>query len=650
MNEPSPTLQRLISALDALPVAPNLLRLARTLEQCPLELSDVEPWVRETSATYHRATVVRRDGYELLVITWKNGQGSAPHDHCGSVSAMKVISGTAVEETFVPSDDGYAQHVSSTEIKAGGLTAWHDSGVHAIRNPGGDVLVTLNVYSPPLTDFRRFATEPKVSRPTITVKSPRCHTVLVVGGGFSGTMTAAQLLRKAENSGTPLRVVLTERRGTLGEGVAYSTPDEAHLLNVPAGRMSAWPDRPGDFVEWVTKNIRAVEPGEFVPRCWFGRYVRETLVDVSRQAVHSKCDTVLDEVRRITRHPDSGWIVHFARGSSLVVDDVVLAIGHRPPADPLAACWNGSRSHYIADPWRPFACSAVEKSDPVVVLGSGLSAVDTLMSLGTSERTAPVYLISRRGLLPRMHRKPGPAAADLSAMIADCLQQSGGLSFRSLTARMRKLIEGEIGKDQGQDWRAFIDGLRPHTNRIWQSASASERTRFLRHIRPIWEVLRHRMAPEIGERLSQWTTNGLVKVVPGRISSVIASADELQVLIRERGEERLTPLKAKWILNCTGPEPSNRPESNPAIGSLLLHGWLVPDSLHLGLATTSHGTAIAANGNEVTDLRIVGTLRKPDSWESTAVPELRVQAEAAASQILSSIVAPQAQSSHRRAA
>jgi len=633
MHEPSPAVARLIAALDRATAAsrPDLLRLARILEATPLTEADVAPWIRETERAYHRAVVVHRDGYELLVITWRPGQGSPPHDHAGSVSAMKVVCGRAAEETFVLDGEGYAAGVATTLLGPGELTAWHDAGVHAVSNAGGDTLVTVNVYAPPLGQFRRFQAGHSEPSPSVTL--PARPTVLVVGGGFSGTVTAAQLVRQAEAAGTGLRIVLAERSGTIGEGVAYGTQDEGHLLNVPTGRMSVWPDRPHDFVDWANRSLGPTAPADFLPRAWYGRYVRETLVAERRQARLTTCETVFDEVRRISRRPGGGWVAHFASGSSILADEIVLCIGHRPPSDPLANVWTGPRSRYVSNPWRPFATSAIGPDEPVVILGTGLTAIDTLVSLTARSRTAPVHLVSRRGLTPRVHARPAPAATDMGDVAAACIGAADGLRVRDLVRRVRQSVAAAAAG--GTDWRSVIDGLRPHTAALWAAAGVNERRRFLRHVRPLWEVVRHRMAPELGQQLATWRRTGLLQIVAGRIETATAETTGVRLEVRRRGGEERITLEAAWVINCTGPEPSNRAEANPAMGSLLLRGWVTTDELNLGLLTTDDGQAVTNTGAAVPDLAVVGTLRKPATWESTAVPELRSQAAAVAAGIVS---------------
>jgi uncharacterized NAD(P)/FAD-binding protein YdhS len=635
MHEPSPALARLIAAIDRVAAGspPDLLRMGRALEETPLGVADVAAWIKETERSYHRAVVVRRENYELLVITWRAGQGSPPHDHAGSVSAMKVVCGLAAEETFVLDEEGYASSVAKNLLIPGDLTAWHDAGVHAVSNAGSDTLVTVNVYAPPLGAFRRF--NPQPADPVPAAESPIRPTILVIGGGFSGTVTAAQLVRQAEATGVGLRILIADRSGTVGEGVAYGTSDEAHLLNVPAGRMSAWPDRPSDFVDWVNRSVASTDPADFVPRAWYGRYVRETLLAERRHARVTACETLFDEVRRISRRPSGDWVAHFANGTSVLADELVLTIGHRPPCDPLADIWTGSRSRYVANPWRPFATAPIGPGDPVVILGTGLTAIDMLVSLNAVDRTAPVHLVSRRGLTPRVHVCPATAADDMETLATACLAGPRGLRVRDVVRRVRRAtVEAAAA---GTDWRGVIDGLRPHTAVLWASASSEERQRFLRHVRPIWEVVRHRMAPELGQRLETWRGNGLLEIVAGRIESAMATDAGVRLGVRRRGAEERITLDAAWVINCTGPEPSNRAEANPVIGSLLLQGWVTPDELNLGLLTTADGRAVGRGGDAVPGLNVVGTLRKPAAWESTAVPELRVQAEAVAAGIVSRV-------------
>jgi len=463
---------------------------------------------------------------------------------------------------------------------------------------------------------------------------PPAPTVVVVGGGFSGAATAAHLLRGIAHVGTPLRVVVMERCGALGEGVAYGTREATHLLNVRAGSMSAWPDRPDDFVRWATQRRGPVKPTDFLPRQWYGEYVRESLLTAAAGArPAAELSVVFDEVRRVARHPAGGWLVHLGRGDSMRADAVVLAIGHRAPSDPIGRRWNGPRPRFIADPWRPFAMNAVTPDEAVIVLGTGLTAVDAVLSLTHEPRRAPITLVSRTGLLPQAHAAQPLAPIDLKPIVAKLLAAPDKLRASKLLHALRR-----VGRTSPEaDWRSVVDGLRPHTVAVWQALPISERRRFLARLRPYWEAHRHRMALAVAERFRALRESDAVRISAGVVLSVLAEETGIRVVIRERGTKRALELDAAYVINCTGPGPSNSAAANPAIGSLLVDGLVRPDELGLGIETTAEGNAIDGHGQPVPDLYVVGTLRKPALWESTAVPELRSQAAAVAENLLARI-------------
>jgi len=630
----------LVRELDGLGAETSLIRLVHALDAAKLTADDVLPYVVENARGYHRQLIARQQHYELLVLTWLPGQGSAPHDHAGSISAMQVVRGQAAEGCWRIAPDGFVDLDYETTVSCGEMTAWQDAGIHSVRNscPAGSTLVTVHVYAPPLKDFRRFIPRSRPLRQKTSTNHGEPPTIVIVGGGFSGSMTAAQLLRRASSQSSKLRVVLVERQGAVGEGLAYGTRELCHLLNVPAGRMSAWPDRPNDFVEWTSARYRPVEPSEFLPRPWYGEYVRDTLLSTADASADVAGLTVMfDEVRRIARRPASGWMVNFARGLSIPATAVVLAIGHRPPPDPIGRLWSGPRNRFIADPWRPFAAGAVRPDHPIAILGSGLTAVDAVLSLAQEPRQMPITLISRRGLVPQSHAATAFTPADLQPLVAEMVAAPGGVDARLLFKRVRKLAR-ELA-DMGADWRSVVDGLRPHTSMLWNGMPAAERRRFLTRLRPYWEVHRHRMALDVAEKFHRLVSQGLVRIVSGSVASAQAHDDGVRLYVRERGEQRLLELNVAWVINCTGPAASNSAESNPAIGSLLVHGWVRPDELGLGLETSTAGHAVDVHNAALSDLIVVGTLRKPALWETTAVPELRAQAAAIAELALRQAVA-----------
>lgn len=626
-------LERLIDRLDGLGSRRTMVELAAALEEAELRYADIESYVKTSPHNYTRATVVLREQYELLVLTWTPGQASVPHDHGGSICAMLTMRGQAVEGNYSVAADGYVDLEYEKSFSAGEITAGDDAAVHTVHNPGNELLVTVHIYSPPLRDFRRFTQRPAAVNQPASADANGVPTVAVVGGGFSGSITAAQIIRQAKASGTTLRVVLLEVRGSIGEGLAYSSREDCHLLNVPAGRMSAWPDQPGDFVRWACGRDGKVTADDFLPRQWYGEYIRQTVMRAAADAGDSiEFSVAFDEVRRIARHPGGGWLLNLARGVPLRADAVVLAVGHRAPNDPLGRKWTGPRTRFISDPWKAFAMNAVPADDAVVILGTGLTAVDAVMSLVNRGHRGQITLVSRRGLLPQPHLAGNGPPVDLNAMVTE-LKSHPPLRALTLLRRLRQRV-AEAQAD-GIAWQYVIDGLRPHIAGLWGTMAISERRRFLSHMRAFWEVHRHRMPVPVANRFTALLASGAVRVIAGRTESVKADGEILHVVAREKQTGLVRELACGWIVNATGPSPSNSATANPAIGSLLIQGLLAVDEQNLGVKTAADGTAIDARGQTVSDLLVVGTLRKPELWESTAVPELRTQAANAARAVVS---------------
>lgn len=589
------------------------------LASCEIDLDDVSGFVEESPHGYARRRVARTDAFEMLVMTWKAGQGSVPHDHAKSLCALRVLRGRLHETRYTPASDGLVDATAGGDAGETEVLVDTSEHIHGLRNaPDAPcTLVTLHVYAPPLPELRRYAPRPDGSALASVftrTRVPHAPTVAIVGGGFSGTMVATQLLARATVEGLPLHLVVIDRQASFAEGPAYRTPDPRHLLNVPAANMSAWPDRPADFYDWARARDPRVEPTTFLPRKLYAEYVRARFFEcASRASERISAEVRRDEVAAITRTRGGRHRLEVS-GGTLDADVVVLATGHRQPDDPLARAWTGSRARYVEDPWSSLALTAIRPDETVLVLGSGLTAVDALLSIAKQPRTAPVLALSRRGLAPERHAEVRRAPIDPSEWLEPLLATPGGPSTRAL---MRALREASR---RAEDWRPVVDGLRPHTTRVWQSLSPTEASRFVRHARPFWEVRRHRMAPEIGRVVDEATAAGLFTSLAGRVRRAEADHDGVTIELCPRGEKGSRTLRTHWVVNCTG--PGSGPNLVPVVRSLVEAGHLELDALGLGVHTGRDGRAIAA-GRESEDLFIIGTLRKPELWESTAVPELR---------------------------
>lgn len=413
------------------------------------------------------------------------------------------------------------------------------------------------------------------------MRSDPAAPVAVVGGGFSGVMTAVQLARR----GVP--VVLIEAREQAGRGVAYGTTEPRHLLNVPAGRMSAFPDDPDHFRGWL-----GAEEGTFARRRDFGTYLTQLLAD------HPGVAHAQGRVSAMVRDGE-GWLLKLDDGRELTASAAVLALGNEAPAVP--AGWQDLP--LVADPWSAAAREALAglagREGEVLLVGTGLTTVDVLLSLEASGFAGRTIAVSRRGLAPRAHAPHDPVPVSLGE-----LPQG---SVRALTRWLRRQSEA-VG------FRAAVDSLRPHSIALWQGLPLEEQRRFLRHARPWWDVHRHRIAPELGSWLEARQESGRLEIIAARLGRI--ADGKVSLRLRNGGERIVEPL---LVINCTGPLGAVRRTSNPLLRQLLEDEQVAPDPLSIGLRT-DRDDRVAPR------LWAIGPLTKGMYWEMIAVPDIRGQA------------------------
>jgi uncharacterized NAD(P)/FAD-binding protein YdhS len=463
--------------------------------------------------------------------------------------------------------------------------------------------------------------------------------IVVIGAGASGLLTARSMLRAGDAS-----VVLIERDSSWSSGPAYATRDAQHLLNVPAGKLSVDCDRPFDFVDWASRRMPRVTPCAFLPRSSFGAYLRDSLDATARTTEHSRRSHLERITATATRvdlgssHTSDGPAarVRLGDGRSIDAAHVVLALGN-PRSRPLA----GYTEHVIDDPWSPCAVDLVAPDDTVVIVGSGLTAVDVALTFAARGHRGPLQMVSRRGLLPRPHDLGVPPAAPVGLP-----QHPDALTARCAMRWLRDAIA-----HSGGDWRAVLDAVRPHTNEMWNRISEPERARLLRHAGRYWEVHRHRIAPEVAARAAGLIAAGRLQLRTGGVERIERrSRSASRVVVREAHGER-SAIDAHWVVNCTGPDFDLRRSGCALVRSLLDAGMARPGSLGLGLDVSPDGSLVDASGFAASSMSVVGPLRRGSEWETTAIPELRVQAEQVATRITSTRPTPTTdRSPHRRGA
>jgi uncharacterized NAD(P)/FAD-binding protein YdhS len=447
------------------------------------------------------------------------------------------------------------------------------------------------------------------------------RTIVIVGGGFCGTVLAANLLRKPPSG--PTRLVIVERGGAIGRGVAYADRGFPYLLNVPASRMSANTAAPNEFLEFVQRRIPGAGGEDFLPRALYGEYLQEFLLAAQLSAPSNvRLDVLQGEVtnvRRLERHLPLQ--VELRDGRTLTADDVVLALGNPKPASLAVAAPVADHPAYVADPWSGEL--QFSRGQNVLLIGTGLTAADVINAASADpQRTPTLHALSRHGLVaPRQTAfRPDAFKGDGNALLL-----AASTSLRGLTKSVRLLARE--AESIGGDWREAITFVRNMAPTIWQRLSEHDRVRFLRHLRAQWDAHRHRLPLQLIERIELLRKSQRLHVHAGQLLRFVDRDGRIEVAWRPRGTGSESSATFDRVVNCTGPDYAVARSMEPLWRSLVQTGLCVPDALGLGLRTGPRGAVIDADGWPGPHLFYVGPMLRADLWEATAAAELRVHAE-----------------------
>lgn len=445
-------------------------------------------------------------------------------------------------------------------------------------------------------------------------------TVVIIGAGFSGTVLAAQLLRRAISS---IRIILVNRSGLVARGLAYGTNSPLHLLNVPSGNMSAYADQPEHFLNYCKSQDPTITGSSFVSRRLYGEYLNFVLKNAE---LHARPDVVFEqinaEVEAINQQTDS-IIVRLTDGGILNADHAVLALGNFTPADPLRLDSLLGPDYYLRDPWTPSPQKeATTAEEPILLMGTGLTALDIAIKLVQRGHRGPIHLISRRGLLPLPHRKTP------NHLIANTDFLNKLLECQPSASNYMRIIRSEIDAhhDSDLDWRDIIAAIRPITAKLWRSLDLVERRRFLRHVQPYWDAHRHRVAPASFDIFEQLLSSGQISITAGRISGISLIKNKLIVNIKLRKTQDISAIKVSRIINCTGPNTNIKLVNERLIKQLINSKLVIPDEHNLGILVNNDLSVTNDYPIGAATLSYIGPMLKAAYWEATAVPELRKHA------------------------
>jgi len=447
--------------------------------------------------------------------------------------------------------------------------------------------------------------------------------IAIVGAGFSGTAVAINLLRQAPPG--KLRIVLVDPREEIGAGVAYATRDYPYPLNVAAGQMSLDAAQPQDFLEFARSAGIHAAPGDYLPRQVFGEYLRARFDSARAAAARIHCVHHRASVLQLRRAPEGRFDLWLDDGTALRADQVVLALGNPPPATPRELAGIAGSHRYIRDPWSLGALAHREVGS-VLLLGSGLTMIDAALRLAAIRpRLRHIYVLSRHGWLPQ------PQASHAAPAMRPDVQSALGAARGSIRELVNSLrAEAAKVTRAGGDWREVVALARAQLPAAWQELDHEQRGRFLRHVRSIWDIHRHRVPAGPLGAVQTLARLGSLEVHAGRLEEAGVVDDAVEVLWRPRGATRARAWLVDRVVNCTGPDSCAERSGDPLVQSLLANGLIRCDSRSVGIYIASDGRVLGRDGTPVDSLYYIGPWLRARDWEATAVPELREHAAALA--------------------
>jgi uncharacterized NAD(P)/FAD-binding protein YdhS len=458
--------------------------------------------------------------------------------------------------------------------------------------------------------------------------------IAIIGGGFCGVMTAIHLMHGHEY---PLHIHIINKGYPFAKGVAYSPHTSCLLLNVPDNRMSAFADKPDDYVNWLEKNYPVNYTHEdeltsgFSTREQYGQY----LTHLWHKAVNQKdCNTFIttyDDYAYDMVEDSSRFYIYLKQHPVLTVDFVVLATGNVQPRMPSGIPLSFANSkYYFGNPWKNECIENLDPTKDILIIGNGLTMADTVLGLAVHGFTKNIYTVSPHGysLNPWNDTKPDYTGVDIKEIL------KGKIALSSLVQNLNR--HRKIAQYQQQSMYHAIDAIRPYAQKIWQSINREEKQQFLKYLRHLWGSIRHRVPAKMHGFIEGMYAQKRVFTYKGNVAALSEKDGVVNVTLNCDGV--LKHVQVQRIINCTGPEGNLKLSANELLKNLEKRGIIYPDELNMGVnANPENGSVIAHDGHYKNNLFVIGSNLKGILWESTAVPELRVQAQKLAGHLIENI-------------
>ncbi len=454
----------------------------------------------------------------------------------------------------------------------------------------------------------------------------------IIGGGFTGIILAVQIIRQSSQG---LSITIVNENNQFGLGVAYNPYSKYHLLNVVAGKMSVFRDEPNHFVHWLIDQPEYHDTDEenlktlFLPRHIYGRYLTDIWAKY-KSAAKRKGVIINEIVGRVTqlKMNENEVEVALENNTKLHFHQCVLATGNQLPGNPNVTNISFFKSsNYFQNPWCIDSVLGLKETDDVLIVGNGLTMVDTVLGLLEQGFRGRIHSLSRHGygILPHRESKVTFAIESVEKLTHMSL-----LELVQFVNFHRKQL-----RTKGISVEVIVDALRPHTQEIWRNFTINERRLFMLRFRHLWGVARHRIPLSIHDKIQQLRTENKLHILSGKIINFSECENLIRVTYIDKNGI-INSLDVARVINCTGPESDLGKLDGHFLHSAFNYQIISQDELKLGISTDIKTYRVKkSDGNSYPNLYTIGTNLKGELWESTAVNELRGQTEHLAKRLTS---------------
>jgi len=391
--------------------------------------------------------------------------------------------------------------------------------------------------------------------------------IVIIGFGFSGLAFLASFVKNCTASSIT-DIDIFEKSDNLARGLAYSTNDLDHLLNVPAYKMSIFEDTPDDLMQWFLQNGYNYDKNAFIPRLIYGQYLESVFNDTLNLAKRKNITINIyhKEIKNIEK-VNNGFIIF-----ETFYNKVIYTCGNFAKQIPnTISCFHEK------------AITSIMSKD-VMIFGTGLSMIDVCLTLNKNIHIKNITAISRNAKLQSIHK---PEYFDIKIDPTITLNDVKNLKLSDIIHKFR------ISLNKHEDWRIGFDSIRPISQNLWMGLDMKDKKKFLTKILSFYSKCRHRIPPMQMGVINRMLENGKLKIMKGNYKDFI----KLEIP----------------KINCLGIEMNVKKIQNELLHNLISNNILKIHETNFGISSN------------ITNFHVISPLLIGELGEIIAVPELRKQ-------------------------